>query len=152
MGELRKVSCKLCSVAKMKRKNKKRTSLVVQWLKSACQCRGQGFNPWSRKDSTHCGATKPVPHNYWSGHAQESCAAPTELVHPEPTLQNKRDHCSERPRHCDYRAASLDTTKESPCSSRDLVQPKINNKQKIGKALSLGKYAHDLSKDDLSVN
>ena len=26
-----------------------RASLVVQWLRSACQCRGLRFNPWSRK-------------------------------------------------------------------------------------------------------
>ena len=24
-------------------------SLVAQWLRSACQCRGHGFDPWSRK-------------------------------------------------------------------------------------------------------
>ena len=27
----------------------RRTSLVAQWLSSACQCRGHGFNPWSGK-------------------------------------------------------------------------------------------------------
>ena len=26
-----------------------RASLVVQWLRICCQCRGHGFKPWSRK-------------------------------------------------------------------------------------------------------
>ena len=26
-----------------------RTSLVAQWLRIACQCRGQRFKPWSGK-------------------------------------------------------------------------------------------------------
>ena len=73
-----------------------------------------GFDPWSRKIPHAVGQLSLCPITTGVDMLKSPRAAPTELVHPEPTLQNKRDHCSERPRHCDYRAASLDTTKESP--------------------------------------
>ena len=52
------------------------TSLVVQWLESAAQCRGHGFEPWSVKiphaaeQLSPCATTtEPASHNYWSLHA-----------------------------------------------------------------------------------
>jgi len=36
----------------------KGTSLVTQWLKPACQCRGHRFNPWSGKIPHASGMTK----------------------------------------------------------------------------------------------
>ena len=71
VGEL--ISCKLCSVAKNeKEKHKKRTSLVVQWLRVRLPMQRTRVQSLVQKDSTRCGATKPVHHSYWSGHAQES--------------------------------------------------------------------------------
>ena len=64
---------------------KDRASLVAQWLRSSCQCRGHGFKPWSGKiphaveqlslcttttepvlQSPRAKTTKPTCHNYWS--------------------------------------------------------------------------------------
>ena len=65
------------------------------------QCRGHGFEPWSRKIphssqqlSHNCWACalEPGSHNYWAHVPQ--LLKPTRL---EPVLRNKRSHCSEKP-------------------------------------------------------
>ena len=72
---------------------------------SACQCRRQGFDPWSRKlshamewlnpcataiqpvlSSARASTTKPTCHNYWSP------------VYLEP-MGHKTSHCNEKPMH-----------------------------------------------------
>ena len=70
-------------------------------LESACQCRGHGFDPWSRKiphaeeQQSLCTTTSnPTSCNYW-----------THVLQPmpvclEPVLHNKRSHCNEKPMHC----------------------------------------------------
>ena len=46
-----------------------------------------------------------------------------ELVHLEPVLGNKGSHCTEKPTHHDDEHPQLATTRESPRSSEDPVQP-----------------------------
>ena len=36
------------------------TSLVVQWLRTACQCWEQGFDPWARKIPQAEGQLSPL--------------------------------------------------------------------------------------------
>ena len=54
----------------------------------------------------------------WACVSQLLClqVATTEVHHLEPALHNKRSHCNEKPAHW----------KESPCSSEDPAQPKID--------------------------
>ena len=40
------------------------TSLVAQWLGSACRCRGHRFNPWFGDNSSCLRVVKPMHHNY----------------------------------------------------------------------------------------
>ena len=42
-------------------KVKGRTSLLVQWLRIHCQCRGHGFHPWSRNIPQASGHLSPLP-------------------------------------------------------------------------------------------
>ena len=63
----------LSMVFKSKSKTLLGTSLVAQWLRIACQCRGDGFKPWSGKTphaaeqlSPGATTTEPACHNYWS--------------------------------------------------------------------------------------
>ena len=68
---------------------------------SACQCRGQGFEPWSGR----------IPH------AVEQLgpwATATEPARLEPVLRNKRARDNERPLHRDEEWPPLATTRESP--------------------------------------
>ena len=62
-------------------------SLVVQWLRIHLPI--QGIWVWSvvQEDTTCCGATKPVCHNYWA------CAL-------EPRNCDKRNYHNEKPAHC----------------------------------------------------
>ena len=59
-----------------------RTSLVSSDWESACQYRGNKFNPWSRKIPD---ATKPVFYNYWA-HVLQLLRSPGAL---EPMLQQE---------------------------------------------------------------
>ena len=71
-------------------------------VKNTCQCRGHGFDPWSRKipyameQISPCATTtEPVCHNYWDRMLK--------LLKPvwlEPVLCNKKSHCNEKPMHC----------------------------------------------------
>ena len=76
------------------------TSLVVPWWTIACQCRGSGFDPWSRK----------IPHatGQWS-----PCVATTEDYTLELTLLNQRSHGDEKPtgHKLESRACSLQLEK-----------------------------------------
>ena len=74
------------------------------WLsgwESACQCRGHGFEPWSRK----------IPHAAERLGPWATTAEPARL---EPVLRNKRGRDSERPVHCDEEWPLLAATRESP--------------------------------------
>ena len=59
-----------------------------------------------REDPTHCGATKPVHHNYWAcalepaSHNYWACVLQLlKPMHLEPVLCNKRSHRNEKPAH-----------------------------------------------------
>ena len=82
--------------------------------KSACQCRGHRFDPWSRKIphaaeqlSPRATTTEPACHNYWSPctlgpMCRNYWARVLQLLKPaslEPALCNKRSHCNEKPMH-----------------------------------------------------
>ena len=74
------------------------------WLsgwKSACQCRGHGFEPRSGRIPHATGQLRP-----WA-----TTAEPARL---EPVLRNKRGCDSERPAHCDEEWPPLAATRESP--------------------------------------
>ena len=68
---------------------------------SSCQCRGHGFEPWSRR----------IPH---AAEQLGPWAATTEHARLEPVLRNKRGRDSERPAHHDEEWPPLATTRESP--------------------------------------
>ena len=68
---------------------------------SACQCRGQGFEPWSGK----------IPH---AAEQLGLWATITEPARLEPVLRNKRGRDRERPTHRDEEWPPLATTRESP--------------------------------------
>ena len=63
---LRAVTSKLCQTRGIPRNQSEvhtlGVSLVVQWLESTCQCRGNGSDPW--EGLICCGATKPMHHKY----------------------------------------------------------------------------------------
>ena len=80
-------------------------SLVEKWLRSTCQCRGHGFNPWSGK----------IPH---TAEQLSSCATAAKPVCINPMLCNQRNHCSEKPVLC--------ATREIHNHSKDLAQTNIN--------------------------
>ena len=95
------------------RKKKKGTSLEVQWLRIACQCRGHGFEPWSGK----------IPH---AAEQLSPCATTTEAREPqllkpaclEPMLPNKRSHHNEKPVHRNEEQPLLAATRESPHAAK----------------------------------
>ena len=76
-------------------------SLVAQWLRSACQCRGRGFEPWSGK----------IPH---AAEQLGPWATATEPARLEPVLRNERGRDGERPAHRDEEWPLLATARESP--------------------------------------
>ena len=113
--------------------NRRRTSLVEQWLRTCLPMQGIWVQSLVQEDPTCCGATKPMCHNYWAcalepvshnywAHAPQllkpACsrahvlqllsphAATTEAACLEPVLRNKRSHRNEKP--------ALATTRESP--------------------------------------
>ena len=69
---------------------------MVKGLKSTCQCRGHGSDPWVQEDSTCQRARNAASHNYWTLHARE------------PVLCNERGHCDEKP------AQQLESSPHSP--------------------------------------
>ena len=93
------------------------TSLVVQWLRISCQCRGHRFEPWSRK----------IPHAVEQlSHTPQllslrSRARKPQLRKPvslQPMLCNKRSHSNEKPAHHKEEYPPLTTTRESPHAAR----------------------------------
>ena len=60
--------------------------------------------PGVQEDSTWCGATKPVLHNYWAGFIELVCCNHWSL-HPEPVSHNKRSPGNEEPLYCNQTAA-----------------------------------------------
>lgn len=76
--------CSKCDIARAVR-----TSLVIQWLRIPCQCKGHRFHPWSGKIPRASGQLIPftadtVCHNLWS-----LCAL-------EPVLRKERSWHSEK--------------------------------------------------------
>ena len=76
-------------------------SLVAQWLRNACQCRGHGFEPWSGKIPRAAERLGP-----W--------ATITEPARLEPVLRSRRGRDSERPAHRDEEWPPLATAGGSP--------------------------------------
>ena len=95
-------------------------SLAVQWLESACQCRGHMFHLWSGNIPQAAGqlslcttTTEPELQccelellstcaNYWSPHTVE------------PTLSNKRSHRKEKPSTTTREGSPLAMARENP--------------------------------------
>ena len=65
-----------------------RASLVAQWLRVCCQCKGRGFEPWSGRIPRATEQLGP-----WA-----TIAEPARL---EPVLRSKRGRDGERPAHHD---------------------------------------------------
>ena len=70
-------------------------SLVAQWLRIACQCRGHGFEPWSRKISH---AAEPL--SPWATTTEAHVPQLLKPMRLEPVLRTKRSHHNEKPAHC----------------------------------------------------
>ena len=101
------------------------------WLsskESACQCRGHGFCPWSRK----------IP---YTAEQLISCTTTTEPVLQSPGTTTAEPTCwtteacapqQEKPPQWEARAPQLESSpcspqlEKSPCSNEDPVQPKID--------------------------
>ena len=83
-----------------------RNSLVTQWLRIHLPVQGTQVRALVWEDSTCCGPTKPVHHNYWACALEPAShsywAHVPQLLKPthlEPMLRNKRSHCNEKPAH-----------------------------------------------------
>ena len=103
------------------KESKKRTSLVVQWLRILLPMQGTQVRALVREDPTCHGATKPVRYNYWTcalepaSHHYWACVLQLlKPVHLEPMLHNKRSHHNEKPAHHNKELPLLATTRESP--------------------------------------
>ena len=81
---------------------------------SACQCRGHGFEPWSK-----------IPH---AAEQLGPWATITESARLEPVLRNGRGHDSERPVHRNEEWPPLTATGESP-----RTETKTQHSHKINK-------------------
>ena len=98
---------------------------------SACQCRGQGFDPWSGKIPhtvellSPCVTTEPVLESLRT-ELPSPCAATTEACEPRALLLNERGHHDETPVRCGEEQALLTTTRESLHVATKPGQPKIN--------------------------
>ena len=70
MMQERKIPCTATKTRHSQIKNKKKlyegTSLVVQWLRIRLPTQGTQVQSLVYKDSTCCGGTKPLCHNYWA--------------------------------------------------------------------------------------
>ena len=96
----------ILSVLKSLKNKNSRTSLVVQRLRTACQCRGHRFYPWSRNEDPTCRrAAQPLHHKYRSPRALKS------------GLCNRRNHRGGKP-YTRARAAPTHCTGESLPSAR----------------------------------
>ena len=101
-----------------------RASLVVQWLRIRLPMQGTWFKPWSRK----------IPHAAEQAWAPQllslrSRAHEPQLLKPtklEPVLCNRRSQHDEKPAHRNEEQLLLAATRESPCSNKGPIQPKIN--------------------------
>ena len=87
-------------------KKTQRTSLVVQWLRICLPMQGTRVQSLVWEDSTCCGTTKPVHHNYWACAPEPAChnywaCVPQllKLVCLEPMLCNKTSHHNEKLTH-----------------------------------------------------
>ena len=101
------------------------TSLVAQWLRIHLPMQGTRVRALVREDPTCRGATKPVSHNYWACTLEPACHNYWALVLRAGAPQQEKPPQWEA-RALQWRAAPLAATRESPRSSEDPVQPKIN--------------------------
>ena len=89
----------------LRMRNRKTNRVGLPWWRggweSACQCRGHGFEPWSRK----------IPH---AAEQLGPWATITEPARLEPVLDNKRGRDSERPAHRDEEWPPLAASRKSP--------------------------------------
>ena len=79
------------------------------WLsekESACQCRGHGFNSWSRKIPHTVGQLSPCASitelmlsNSRAAETEAMCRNYRSPCTLEPVFFNKRSHCNEKPKH-----------------------------------------------------
>ena len=101
----------------IKKRVRRGTSLVAQWLGIRLPVQGTWVRALVRGDPTCRKAAKPLRHNCWACTLEPMshnywARVPHLLkpVHLEPVLHNRRGHCSEKPVH----------------RNQDPMQPKIN--------------------------
>ena len=76
-------------------KVKGRTSLLVQWLRIHCQCRGHGFHPWSRNIPQASGHLSPHATTTEDGVLYSLCSTTREATTMRsPGLETKSSPCS----------------------------------------------------------
>ena len=73
----------------------------------ACQWRGSGLEPWSRK----------IPHTDRATKLLSLCAATTEDLEPGSALGRKRSRCNEEPEHRNEEQPPLSAAGEHPCAA-----------------------------------
>ena len=102
----------------------------------ACQCRGQSFNPGSRKIPHFVQQLSPWPQllSLCSRAHEQQIWSPRATTTQAHFSAKKRNHRTEKLEHHSYRPAPSLTARESlpACSSEDSEQPQINNLFKKG--------------------
>ena len=73
------------------------TSLVVPWLRIHLSMQETWVQPLVREESTCCGETKPMHHNYWSPCALEP-GLPNRKIHHEKPPITTREWLQQQPR------------------------------------------------------
>ena len=125
----------ILSVLKSLKNKNSRTSLVVQRLRTACQCRGHRFYPWSRNEDPTCRrAAQPLHHKYRSPRALKS------------GLCNRRNHRGGKPytraraapTHCT--GESLPSARKTHCTGESL--PSASKTQCTGESLPSARKTH----------
>ena len=97
-------------------KNTARTSLEAQWIRIHLPMQRTRVRSLVQEDSTCCGATRPVCHDYWARALEPSNCNYWNPCALKPVLCNKRNHSNEKPENHKKRTApALSQLEESPC-------------------------------------
>ena len=105
------------------------------------QCRGQGFDPWTRRIPTSCVIAEPESHDYGAHRSRIPCSATREsnakrstntTTRKEPRLPQPQNQRTARPVTIEYsqRTAPPVTAREQPLPVRTREQPHLSQLEK----------------------
>ena len=105
------------------------------------QCRGQGFDPWTRRIPTSCVIAEPESHDYGAHRSRIPCSATREsnakrstntTTREEPRLPQPKNQRTARPVTIEYsqRTAPPVTAREQPLPVRTREQPHLSQLEK----------------------